>query len=111
MYEKVLGTEKGNESSVAIINNINSRLLGVFSAYPKEFRCGVRVAVGDFDGDLELEIATVPAWGGAHLKIFGFNGKLKSELFFQNKDLRAFYAIKSSYDNTLGRDVIFLTTY
>ena len=111
LYEKILGAKKGSESSVVILDNKSSRLLGVFSAYPKEFRCGVRIAVGDFDGDLELEIATVPAWGGAHLKIFGFNGRLESELFFENKNLRAFYGIKALYDNKLGRDVIFLTNY
>jgi hypothetical protein len=111
LYERVLGSEWGNESAVSILDDRTNRLLGIFSAYPKEFRCGVRVVIGDFDGDLNLEIATVPAWGGAHLKIFGFNGELENELFFESKDLRANYGIKSLYDNNLGRDVIFLTNF
>jgi len=111
LFEKVLGSRKGNKSVIKIFNNNTNKLLGVFSAYPEEFRCGVQIAVGDFDGDSKLEIATVPAWGGAHLKIFNFNGKLEKELFFENKNLRSFYNIKSLYDNELGKDIIFLTNY
>ena len=111
LYEKVIGASRGEESSIKILDNKTGRLLGVFGAYPKEFRCGVKTAIGDFDSDGKLEIATVPAWGGAHLKVFNFSGGLEKELFFQDKSLRANYDIKSVYDNRLGRDTLFITNY
>lgn len=111
LYEKVLGANKGHDSNVKILNYKNNRLLGIFSAYPKEFVCGAKVALGDFDGDGKIEIATVPYWGGPHLKIFDFSGKLKRELFFESKILRANFDIKSIYNNNLGRDQIILTYY
>jgi glycosyltransferase involved in cell wall biosynthesis len=111
LFEKVIGTNRGDESRVNIIDNNSNRLLGVFPVYPGEFRCGAETAVGDFDGDGTLEIATVPDWGGPHLKIFDFSGKLKNELFFNDRGLRAYYGIKSVYDNSIGRDILFLTSY
>ncbi len=111
LYEKVLGSGEGQESNITIIDYETSRLLGVFPAYPKEFRCGVKVALGDFDGDGRVEIATVPYWGGAHLNIFDFNGKLKSDFFFEDKRLRSYYDIKSVYDEEIGKDIIYLRSY
>ncbi len=111
LFEKVLGSKRGEESRVNILDNDSNRLLGVFPAYPAVFRCGANTATGDFDGDGKLDIATVPVWGGPHLKIFDFSGRLKQELFFEDKELRSFYGIKAVYDNNLNRDIIFLTNY
>ena len=111
LYEKVLGALWGEESLVKIIDNKTKKLLGLFFAYPKVFHCGVNIAIGDFDGDKRTDIAVVPAWGGAHLKIFGFDAKLKKELFFHDKSFRGFYSIKSVYDKSISRDMIFITIH
>lgn len=41
-----------------------------FMAYPPNFMGGVRVAVGDVNGDNVLDIVTAPGSGPAHVKVF-----------------------------------------
>jgi len=88
--ERVEGSSRGEKSLVKIFNNQN-KLVGVFKAFPDAFRCGVSVAVGDIDGDQKVEIITIPAWGGPHVRIFDFSGKLKYEFFAGDKKNRSFY--------------------
>ncbi|MDD5031626.1 MAG: putative glycoside hydrolase [Patescibacteria group bacterium] len=89
--ERVAGAAFGQKSLINIFNNKANKLVGIFSAYPAKFVCGVKTAVGDVDGDGEAEIVTVPAYGGAHLKIFTPYGGLKKEFFFRDKSFRGKY--------------------
>lgn len=53
-----------------------------FLAYSEKFLGGVRTAVGDVDGDGNLEIVTAPgASGGPHVRVFNLGGRLESEFF------------------------------
>jgi subtilisin family serine protease len=60
-----------------------------FYAYAKNFKGGIKVAVGDFDGDGKDEIITAPGSGiKADIKIFENQGKLKNQFTaFDNKFL------------------------
>lgn len=53
-----------------------------FLAYSERFRGGVEAAVGDVDGDGNLEIVTAPgAGGGPQIRVFTLSGKLKRQWF------------------------------
>lgn len=97
--ERVEGSVKGDKSLVKIFNQEN-KLVGIFRAFPDQFKCGVKVSVGDVDGDGQVEIVTLPDWGGPHVRIFDFFGNLKYEFFAGDKKNR------SSYDLNL-KDIDF----
>jgi len=88
--EKIADVKFGQSSAVNIFNN---RLIASFYAYDKNYKCGVKIAMADIDGDGVTEIITVPAYGGPHLKIFDIYGRLERELFFASNNLRANYDI------------------
>ncbi len=57
-----------------------------FFAYPKSFRGGVNVAVGDIDGDGTNEIVTAPGpTGGPHVRVFTKKGEVRSQFFVEPK--------------------------
>ncbi|MCK9438640.1 MAG: putative glycoside hydrolase [Patescibacteria group bacterium] len=88
--ERVEGSVTGNKSLVKIFNQEN-KLVGIFRAFPDQFKCGAKVSVGDIDGDGQAEIVTLPDWGGPHVRIFDFFGNLKYEFFAGDKKNRSFY--------------------
>jgi hypothetical protein len=60
-----------------------------FFAYGEDFRGGVKVAVGDVDGDGKNEIITgAGPGGGPHVRVFDYQGNLKFHFFAFNKDFR-----------------------
>jgi len=65
------------EPKIKIFNN-QGKLQNEFLAYDKSFLGGVNLASGDIDNDNQMEILTGPGFGGgAHLRAFDANGKLK----------------------------------
>lgn len=111
LMERVDSLKYGKEPLVRIFSQSNNRLLGVFQAYPKFYRFGLRTKTGDVDGDGKPEIVTVPDWGGAHAKVFSFNGKLKAEFFFEAKSWRGSYDIRLEDINGDGRKEILALSY
>ncbi len=63
--------------------------MGIFSAYSN--KNGVQVALGDINGDKQLEIAALPVYGEPHLKIFNLKGKLLKEYWLGFTTDRFFY--------------------
>ena len=55
------------------------KLIGGFEAYSGSFDGGVRLAMGDLNGDGQEEIVTVPASGDAPLRVFTFAGEWMAE--------------------------------
>ncbi len=106
--ERVVGVSARDKSLVKIYNHEN-RLVGVFRAFPDAFRAGVRIAVGDVDGDTYPEIVTLPFFGGPHLRIFDFSGNLKQEFFFADKNIRAYYDLVIANINDDSIDEIFIS--
>ncbi|PKM91394.1 hypothetical protein CVU82_02240 [Candidatus Falkowbacteria bacterium HGW-Falkowbacteria-1] len=99
------------DKSLVKIYNHNNNLVGIFRAFPDQFKCGVRVAVGDVDADGKPEIVTMPYWGGPHVRIFDFFGNLEYEFFAKDKNLRAFYDLKLVDLNGNGKKEIFINSY
>ncbi len=79
--EIILAAEKGGEPIVRIYNK-DGKLLKEFLAYAKNFKGGVKLAVGDYNGDGQDDIIVAPGQGGGpHIKIFNGEGKLLRQFF------------------------------
>ncbi len=81
-YRIAVASEFGSPSTVRLFTNDGKTLLTSFNAYDASFTGGVRLAMGDVDGDGEEEIVTVPGpGGGPQVRIFDLNGMLESQFF------------------------------
>ncbi|MFL5328023.1 MAG: beta strand repeat-containing protein [Gemmataceae bacterium] len=78
-----IGADAGTMPVVKIYNPLSGSLRSSIFAYNQGFRGGVRVAVGDFNGDGTQDIVTAPgAGGGPHIRVFdGTNGVVLWEFF------------------------------
>lgn len=67
----------------------DGKQLAKFLAYASSFRGGVRVAVGDVDGDGRADIVTAPGVGGGpHVRVFDLKGNLKWQFFAYAQSFR-----------------------
>ncbi|MBI2426328.1 MAG: VCBS repeat-containing protein [Candidatus Kerfeldbacteria bacterium] len=74
--EIVTGTGQRGGTQVRIFNADGTLKNAGFFAYAKQIRTGVRIAVGDVNGDGKDEIVTGPGEGGGpHIRVFDGNGK------------------------------------
>jgi hypothetical protein len=71
----VTGPDAGGGPHVRTFSGLDGSVLREFSAYDPAFRGGVRIAVGDVNGDGKADIATgAGIGGGPHVQVFsGFN--------------------------------------
>ncbi len=87
--EIVVGAGPGGGPQVRIFRT-NGTVINSFFAYPADFRGGIRVAVGDVDGDGRNEIITGPGFrGGPQVRIFDGYGNVKHT--------NGFYAFHTDY--------------
>jgi hypothetical protein len=81
--EIITGTENGGGPQVRIFNHLGKLINPGFFAYAESFRGGVNVAVGDLEGDGQLEIiAGAGVTGGPHVRVFAADGRLINPGFF-----------------------------
>jgi len=104
--EIITGAGVGSVSYVKIFD-VNGVFKKQFLAYRPEFRGGVKVAIGDMDGDGINEIITGPgAGGGPHIRIFNEKGELEGQFFAYNKDFEGGVNIASGDVDGDGIDEI-----
>jgi hypothetical protein len=61
----------------------NGQVIATFYPYTSSYRSGVQFAIGDLNGDRQLEIVTgTKQGGGPHVRVFSMNGKLLNTGFF-----------------------------
>jgi hypothetical protein len=58
-----VGPGLGGPPHVKVFDLISGRMIDEFYPYPKEWRCGARVALGDVNGDLIPDLVTAPGAG------------------------------------------------
>jgi len=79
--EVVTGTGAGMGPQVRVFDEDGNEKFSFF-AYDSSFRGGVRVAVGDVDGDGVSDIVTAPGQGGnPHIRVFDNQGNAKYSFF------------------------------
>lgn len=108
--EIVVGTEQGFGPHVKIFDS-EGNVITSFFAYATYLRSGVRVALGDVNGDGVKEIITAPGPGGRpHIRIFNGDGTLFHPGFFALDGLFQGGAFVTSGDvNADGKDEIIVT--
>ena len=86
--EIILASEKGSEPWIRIYSK-EGKLIKQFLAYAKNFKGGVRLAVGDFDNNGVFDIITAPgAGGGPHVRIWNGEGRLLRQFFADDPNTR-----------------------
>ncbi|MCD6471438.1 S8 family serine peptidase [bacterium] len=105
----VTGAGPGGGPHVKVVKT-NGLTMSSFMAYDPRFRGGVNVSAGDVDGDGKEEIVTAPAsHGGAHIRIFNFNGKLKYQFFALKKSWRGGLNVSTCDLNNDGKAEIIIS--
>jgi hypothetical protein len=75
VMEIIVGSIKGQKPYVTIYNTVTGEVENKFLAYNESFTGGVRISIGDVDGNGYKDIITVPASNGrGHVKVFNFQG-------------------------------------
>lgn len=77
----VTGSDRGSDPRVYAFDAASHARLTRLLAYGASFSGGVRVAVGDVDGDGKDEIFTVPGSGAPLVKVFAADGGAKLQSF------------------------------
>ncbi len=86
--EVVTAPGPGGGPHIKIFKANGTELLKEFFAYDPNFHGGVNVTVADVAGDDDAEIITAPAsLGGAHVKIFKFDGTLLREFMAYDESM------------------------
>ncbi|PIS42657.1 MAG: hypothetical protein COT24_02570 [Candidatus Kerfeldbacteria bacterium CG08_land_8_20_14_0_20_40_16] len=108
--EIVVGTDEGFGPQVKVFDS-EGNIVSMFFAYATSLRSGVRVAVGDVNGDGTKEIITAPGPGGRpHIRIFNGDGTLFYPGFFALDGLFQGGAFITAGDvNGDGKDEIIVT--
>jgi len=104
--EIVVGWGVGSLPQVEIFDKLGNKE-ATWLAYNKSFRGGVRLAVGDVDGDGIKEIITAPGSGGPQIRVFSQTGKVKGQFFaFENSFRGGASVAVGNIDNTPGEEII-----
>ncbi|MBI2472935.1 S8 family serine peptidase [Candidatus Uhrbacteria bacterium] len=99
--------------SSSVVRRISGRgdILAEFNAYGEDFHGGIRLAMGDIDGDGEEEIVTGPGpGGGPQVRIFNIDGQLEGQFFAFDEGHRYGIFVASGDVNADGIDEILVTS-
>ncbi|NQV90363.1 S8 family serine peptidase [Candidatus Uhrbacteria bacterium] len=106
----VVAQGKGSEPLVRRVNG-KGEVLAQFDAYHPEFTGGVRIAMGDVDGDGEDEIITgAGPGGGPQVRIFNLNGVVEGQFFAFDEGGRLGIQVAVGDINNDGIDEILVTS-
>lgn len=100
--EIVTGPGAGQEPLIKIFST-KGILINSFLAYDNKFKGGVSVAIGDTNGDGQVDIITAPgAGGGPHIRIFNSRGEVLSNFFAYDKNYHGGIKVSASDINDDG---------
>jgi len=89
-----VGTGPGAASQVKVFQASNGALLATFAPYASNFLGGVRVAVGDVNGDGQADVVTAAGpGGGPHVRVFDGAALVNGQV----TEIRGFFAYATSF--------------
>ncbi|MBI4592274.1 S8 family serine peptidase [Candidatus Uhrbacteria bacterium] len=89
-YRIAVASESDSPPTVRVFTNSGSEIIASFDAYDGSFTGGVRLTMGDVDGDGEEEIVTVPGpGGGPQVRVFDVDGNLEGQFYAFETSLRS----------------------
>ena len=89
-YRIAVAPESGSPPTVRVFTNSGSEVVASFDAYDSTYTGGVRLTMGDVDGDGAEEIVTVPGpGGGPQVRVFDLEGNLESQFYAFEVTLRS----------------------
>jgi hypothetical protein len=102
--EIVTAPGKGGGPQIRVFSKDGKPLTGGFFAYDQSFRGGVSLAVGNVDGQGEMEIITGPGPGmGPQVKVFSKDGRELKSFYSYDRDLSSGIKISVSDINGDGK--------
>lgn len=105
----ITSSHTGSEPRIYIRDKEGNEISS-FLAYSENFKGGINIASGDVDGDGINEIVVgAKSGGGAHVRVFDIEGKLKSQFFAFAPNLRSGVNIAVGDVNKDGIDEIVTT--
>jgi hypothetical protein len=105
----ITSSHTGSEPRIYIRDKEGNEISS-FLAYSENFKGGINIASGDVDGDGINEIVVgAKSGGGAHVRVFDTEGKLKSQFFAFAPNLRSGVNIAVGDVNKDGIDEIVTT--
>ncbi len=104
--EVVVANGASSKPEVSVYDQ-EGKLRNSFLAYAPQFMGGVKVAIGDIDGDGQNEIITgAGPGGGPHIRVFDRNGKVKRQFFALDKSFRGGVSVAAGDVDGDGKDEI-----
>jgi len=89
-YRIAVAPESGSPPIVQVFTNSGTEIVASFEAYDTSFTGGVRLTMGDVDGDGAEEIVVVPGpGGGPQVRIFDLEGNLENQFYAFETELRS----------------------
>ncbi|MBI4435259.1 S8 family serine peptidase [Candidatus Uhrbacteria bacterium] len=89
-YRIAVAPESGSPPTVRVFTNSGSEVFASFNAYDASYTGGVRLTMGDVDGDGAEEIVTVPGpGGGPQVRVFDLEGNLEGQFYAFEVTLRS----------------------
>lgn len=89
-YRIAVAPESGSPPTVRVFTNSGSEVVASFDAYDVSYAGGVRLTMGDVDGDGQEEIVTVPGpGGGPQVRVFDLEGNLENQFYAFEVTLRS----------------------
>lgn len=102
-----VGAGPGGGPHVQVFESTSRKLLGTFYPYASNFSGGVEVALGDVNGDGDVDVITGPGpGGGPHIRVFATNGSLISEFMAFDPSFPGGVKIATADTNGDGTDEI-----
>ncbi|MBI4438293.1 S8 family serine peptidase [Candidatus Uhrbacteria bacterium] len=110
-YRIAVAPESGSPPTVRVFVNSGSEVVAEFDAYASSFSGGVRLTMGDVDGDGQEEIVTVPGpGGGPQVRVFDLAGSLESDFFAFEEHLRSGLFVATGDVDGDGQEEIVVST-
>lgn len=106
--EIIVGASPGGGPHITV-HDVNGNIKGNFMAYATSFRNGIRVAVGDFDGNGEKEIITGPETGSPHIQTFtGTGHRINPGFYAYDANFKGGVSVAGGDVNGDGQDDIII---